>query len=104
MKGTTILAWIFVFIVVGIVILFQVEKKKKRIRNPRFTTGIITGKSSVGKGDRYVDYKFVVDQKEYHGSMPIDFCNDCQGNCCAVGMAVKVRYLEGNPTNNDLVR
>jgi len=98
-----IYAWVFVVLILVIIVLFQVEKKNYRITHPLFTTGVVTGKSSVAKGDQYLDYSYSVNNISYKGSVPIKFCLECSDSCCTIGAKVKVRYAKGDPSNSDLI-
>lgn len=99
----TILIWIFAAIVGLIVFLMERRKIDERVKKAVITTGVITNKDKRAKGEKYVAYTFAVAGKEYYGTTSISFCNECKDDCCQIGHSVKVRYEDGNPSNNELI-
>jgi hypothetical protein len=94
---------VIIFVIIGIMVLIGRQQTNYLEKHPVYTTGVITGRTEQGKGERYILYSFKVDTVEYKGRMTMMFCRECKDDCCEVGKEVKVRYAEGDPTNNDLV-
>ena len=95
--------WIIFLAIVSYIVLIKKEEKTQLDKNSKIIIGTITGKSTVARGEQYLDYSYTVDGTTYNGNVPIKFCLECPSNCCSIGSDVKVRYAVGNPTNSDLV-
>ncbi len=80
-----------------------IYKANQRNNNPKYTFGVIIGKSTGARGIKYIDYSFVVNGKVYKSFITIDFCKHCINNCCAIGAKVTVKYEADNPSNCALV-
>ena len=104
-KETKLKIYVLSLVAVAFIILAINGREKlfNRRHNSIVTEGKITEKGDRAKTDSYVAYTFSVDGKQYYGSVPIQFCNECKENCCQIGAKVKVRYEKGNPENNDLI-
>jgi hypothetical protein len=102
-KKFVLLIWIFIAIIVLSLFIYDRDRRGQRINKSEFVRGIITGKSKVAKGEKYVDYQFEVGGEIYSGSVSVKFCNECNNECCSIGSIVTVRYERANPSNNDLV-
>lgn len=92
-------------IIIALFIIFAIRGfiQNRALRaNSLYTKGIINGTSFGSKGSKYLDYTFMVGEKQFNGSVPISFCKDCI-NCCEAGDTVIVKYDSINPDNNDLV-
>jgi len=87
-------------IILGGLAAFFVLRKIALVNNPIYTKGIIDKYSESGKGHHYINYLFVVDGIEYHGSMPTSFC---WKTACGIGDTVIVRYRKNHPSQSDLV-
>ena len=99
-----ILIWIIVGCIAIGVIISERRKVSNRNQNANYTVGVITNKGKRAKGEKYVAYKFIVDNIEYYGTVNIRYCNECKEDCCQIGAKVKVRYEKSNPSNNYLMR
>lgn len=102
-KWVAIWPLVIALMIVGMIVYSNYQDQRYLRSHPVYTTGVVTGIFKAGRGEQYVSYTFVVDTATYKGQMPIRFCLECSGDCCAVGEKVKVRYAEGNPANNELV-
>lgn len=94
--GVIIIALFIVFAIRGFI------QNKSLQANSLYTKGIIKGTSFGSKGSKYLDYTFIVGEKQFKGSVPISFCKECI-NCCEIGDTVIVKYDSAKPDNNDLV-
>ena len=103
MNKKTVIIYFLVFAALIFAIIVKRQEVSKRYSNSEFTNGQIINKGKRAKGEKYVAYKFVVNSKEYSGTVNIDYCKKCKRDCCTIGAIVKVRYEKNNPSNNDLV-
>lgn len=94
---------VIVLLVIGTFIYSQFRQQDYMREHPAYTTGTVTKKYEAARGEQYVAYTFTVDTTTFMGRMPIKFCLECHDSCCIIGGTVKVRYAQGNPSNNELV-
>jgi hypothetical protein len=99
LKGNNI-----ILLLILIAILFYgLNRSLNRENNGVFVEGISDGIHKGAKGSLSLRYHFVVDNVEYSGSVPSEFCKQCKNLCCDSGSIVVVRYEYNNPENSDLV-
>lgn len=85
-----------------IVLVYSYFTKQDRIKNASYTHGISEGLKKGVRGNIHLYYDFTINDKQYKGDVPNDFCGKCL-DCCEIGDTVIVRYEKDNPENNDLV-
>jgi hypothetical protein len=99
LKGNNI-----ILLLILIAILFYgLNRSLNRENNGVFVEGISDGVRKGSRGSTYLHYHFVVDNVEYSGFVPSEFCKQCESQCCDSGSIVVVRYEYSNPNNSDLV-
>lgn len=96
--------WIGLILIILFISIYSYAllKKKKRISNALYTTGLSLGIQEGVHGSFYLYYTFQIDNQKFSGNVPDDFCQKCL-DCCNSGATVIVRYQRDNPDNNDLV-
>jgi hypothetical protein len=95
---------LFSIIILVLFFSFFLLRTKERVQNPKYIFGIVTRQYSGAKGAQRVEYQFILEGRSFKNSMPKDFFRYCHFQCCEVGDTVVVRYQDGYPGNNDLVK
>ena len=96
--------WTGVVILILGVFVYERTKVTSRVKNAAYTQGEVLRIEKIVKGSKYVKYSFSVDNKVYTGFEDIDFCKDCNYQCCESGAKVTVRYDAEDPSNNSLMK
>lgn len=93
---------LLLFFILIFFLIFGLARKYKRSSDSLFIYGISEGVKKGSRGTLSLHYIFVLNNIEYHGFVPEEFCSKCI-KCCEIGDSVIVRYERDNPLNSDLV-